>query len=131
MLDVLKSCFLIAFGVALGLFLLFLCEQARAQEAPGHSSHHSGFYDTLKMPNGASCCNDKDCRPVDGWTFDGKIYKIRLKPGGEWITPPQGLVQHKLTPDGGAHACFVDAKGAPFEQYGRVWYCIILPVTGF
>lgn len=119
-------------GVALALCLITASE-TNGQEAPGHSKHHSDFYSTLKMKNGASCCNDKDCRPLFNYRKTSKgLWQIQEKAGGPWQTPPQGVIQYKTTPDGEAHACFEDHNGLPWQDdRGRVWYCVIIPFMGY
>jgi len=128
------SKFLVKIGVLI-FGLVFIYHYANAQH-PSHAQFHEDFYKDLKRRDGvSSCCSNKDCRRLDDWrmTPSGKYH---VKVDGEWIMPPQWVVQHKQTPDGEAHGCYTDGR-APIEgskvpmtdPSDWTWFCLIIPIT--
>jgi len=61
-------------------------------------------YSDWKLPSGASCCSNQDCRPVrayrdpdDGWW--------RAQVNGQWRPVPPSVILDRVAPDGGSHIC--------------------------
>lgn len=74
-----------------------------AEDKAGHAKHHNDFYSTLKVPGkGYSCCNDKDCRPVQ---YRHTSAGLEMLIEGRWIRPPQDRIMVRDTPDNGGHWC--------------------------
>jgi hypothetical protein len=49
----------------LASWLALLPAALMAQDRTGHDAFHE-FYRGLKSPEGESCCNERDCHPVEG-----------------------------------------------------------------
>lgn len=100
-----------------------------AQTRGGHDAFHS-WYQGLKSPEGDSCCNEKDCHPVDSRYVEGApaewILEIRI--GGRWVRVPQQRILPQSSPDGGVHACYSDP--APFMTETTPGLVIRCVVTG-
>lgn len=94
-----------AFG--LGLFFAALSSDAFAHD----------FYSGLKRPDGGSCCNGKDCTPVQMCVRDGRE-GVEIE--GACRPIEWSKVLPMLSPDGQAHACH--SAGAD-----PIIYCLILP----
>lgn len=98
--------------VALGIALSILSSTAAAQQpyggghqehqkvpssepygAPlggGHVEHHS-WYERLKTPQGYSCCNNADCRPVRSILLPDGGYQVFIR--GRWLpVPPERVL---------------------------------------
>lgn len=97
----------------------------------GHSQFHE-FYSGLRNGNGASCCNDNDCRPTQArWndaagTYDYMVdgYWRTLTPGQSFVVvTPEALERlGKQRPDGQAHVCT--------SPDGTHVYCLIPAASG-
>jgi hypothetical protein len=100
-----------------------------AQTRGGHDAFHS-WYQGLKSPEGDSCCNEKDCHPVDSRHVEGApgewILEIRI--GGRWVPVPPQRILPQSSPDGGVHACYSDP--APFMTETTPGLVIRCVVTG-
>jgi hypothetical protein len=111
------------------LMLAISATSAVAQARPGHDKFHE-FYKGLKSPEGESCCNEKDCHPVDGRFVpegtDGRFaLEIRIK--GRWVPVPRDRILPQPSPDGGVHACYSDP--APFmteTEGGLIIRCVVI-----
>jgi hypothetical protein len=104
-----------------GSFLVITGANAARADEDGHAKYHTEFYQYLKQPgNGASCCDNHDCRPAKyRMTKEGPEFFI----GGRWIVPPKRSVMRMLTPDGQGHWCGIDLNaGNPLT------YCAIIPL---
>jgi len=104
------------------ILILVLAGVAIAEEG-GHMKYHDQFYQGLKQANGASCCNNRDCRPAEAYIETES--KTSLMIAGRWIDVPKKKVQKMVTPDGASHWC-------GFNETARVpvTYCAILPWGG-
>jgi len=96
--------------------------------SPEFPTEANDIYLHLNDANGASCCNENDCRPVS----------YRVSPAGvqmylddDWFDVPAGTIQYRSLPDdtgetGGGHWC-----GTAIYQQGHrvvhVTHCAILP----
>lgn len=134
-------------GIIAGLVLIaFVVSQAIAQPsmqdrpipAPGTPPHVHG--DTVPDWYDASCCDNKDCRPVP----DSEIEEIDAD---VWLHKPTGLIFKKVeqvddgeggtvsstrvreSKDGRFHVCFTPelVRGAPSGRY--TGYCIYVKRT--
>ena len=62
------------------------------------------IYDSWKMPSGASCCNQQDCRPVRAYRDpDDGLWRARV--GAGWTVVPPSAVLRRVAPDGNSHIC--------------------------
>ncbi len=102
---------------------------AMAQARPGHETFHE-FYKRLKSPEGESCCNEKDCHPVDGRFVregaDGR-FALEIRIEGHWVRVPRDRILPQPSPDGAVHACYSDP--APFmteTEGGLIIRCVVI-----
>ena len=100
-----------------------------AQTRGGHDAFHS-WYQGLRSPEGDSCCNSKDCHPVDSRYAEGadgeRILEILI--GDRWVLVPKQRILPQSSPDGGVHACYSDP--APFMTETTPGLVIRCVVTG-
>ncbi|HYM01710.1 MAG TPA: hypothetical protein VET85_02125 [Stellaceae bacterium] len=113
--------------LALGLASVIASEGATAQSRGGHDAFH-WWYQTLKSPEGESCCNAKDCHPVDSRYLEGPAgdWTLEIRIGDRWVAVPRSRILPQSSPDGGVHACYSDP--APFmteTSPGLIIRCVI------
>lgn len=91
-----------------------------ATSAVAHRATSGQDYSKYRQQNGASCCDGKDCRPVDYMVRpDGSVIMF---PEGRGIVVEQRQLNEKSSEDGRAHWCGVLApSGSP------ITFCAILP----
>lgn len=98
-----------------------------AEPPGGHDAFHS-WYRGLRSPEGDSCCNEKDCHPVDSRyaTVDGaRTLEISIR--GRWVKVPKDRILPQPSPDGGVHACYSDPASYMTEANpGLVIRCVII-----
>jgi len=116
--------------VSFGFFCaLSSAVSATAQTHGDHDTFHS-WYRSLRSPEGDSCCNEKDCHPVEHQYVEapdgGWILEILI--GGRWVPVPKDRILPQASPDGGVHACYSDP--APFMTETRPGLIIRCVVTG-
>ena len=91
-------------------------------EGPADHDKFHQFYKGLQQPgSGASCCNNKDCRPV---AFRVTATGVEMLIAGRWIRPPDVRTLEIETPDGGAHWCGIETRDEP------ITFCAIIPRSG-
>jgi len=87
----------------------------------GHDALHH-WYETLRQPgNGASCCNNQDCRPTRSRLVEGGGVQVELD--GVWTPVPPGKILNVPSPDLQSHVCAPKA-GSLFPK-GHI-YCVVL-----
>jgi hypothetical protein len=100
-----------------------------AQGRGGHEAFH-WFYRGLKSPEGESCCNEKDCHPVEGRFVpegQGRTFALEILIGTRWVKVPRDRILPQPSPDGAVHACYSDP--APFmteTEAGLVIRCVVI-----
>jgi hypothetical protein len=98
-----------------------------AQSRRGHDAFHE-FYRHLRSPEGESCCNEKDCRPVEGrFVPEGRTFMLEILIGTRWIKVPKDRILPQPSPDGAVHACYSDP--APFmteTAAGLIIRCVVI-----
>ena len=111
----------------LASWLALLPAALMAQDRTGHDAFHE-FYRGLKSPEGESCCNERDCHPVEGrFARQGGGYMLEILIGKRWVKVPKDRILRQPSPDGGVHACYSDP--APFMTEttpGLVIRCVII-----
>lgn len=111
------------------VFLMWMALGLGATEMhSGHATYHN-WYKHQMMPNHPelNCCDDKDCGPVKHRFHKGQP---QMWISGRWVSPPKNIVQYKLTPDGGAHACYSRQREGGTGGEWLMWYCAIFPFMG-
>ena len=102
--------------------------------SPAHILAHD-WYMGLKATDGASCCSNRDCHPVDYRYNASKGLEVRI--GRIWVPINSTMVLPLSSPDDHAHACYyfgiqrnVDEQSSNYlnwEPTGPVIRCVILP----
>lgn len=90
----------------------------------GASGHD--WYSELKDPAGASCCGDRDCRPVAFCSCSDGTQCLAID--GQCMPIPWSQVLPMLSPDGRPHACWSTIA----EDQGSTSlaiFCVVLPGT--
>ncbi|MGH6897705.1 MAG: hypothetical protein ACREJ5_14370 [Geminicoccaceae bacterium] len=82
------------------------------------------WYTGLRSPDGMSCCNERDCRPV-AYRINRDTGREEIQANGAWYPVEYDKVLPFSSPDGGYHACWGNAAGRPDFR------CIILPGMAF
>jgi hypothetical protein len=78
------------------------------------------WYTGLRSPDGMSCCNERDCRPV-AYRINPDTGREEINANGAWHPVEYDKVLPFSSPDAGSHACWGEAAGRP------IFRCIILP----
>jgi hypothetical protein len=100
-----------------------------AQSRGGHDAFHE-FYRHLKSPEGESCCNEKDCHPVEGrFVPEGRSggFALEILIGRRWVRVPKDRILPQPSPDGAVHACY--SNPAPFmteTSAGLIIRCVVI-----
>lgn len=88
--------------------------------ALAHTSATGQDYSKYRRKNGASCCNEKDCRPTRYQReADGSI---TMYPDGQSVNVPRHLINPLPSDDGNAHWC-----GKIYDDQHHLTFCAILP----
>jgi hypothetical protein len=82
------------------------------------------WYTGLRSPDGMSCCNERDCRPV-AYRINPDTGREEIKANGAWHPVEYDKVLPFSPPDGAYHACWSNAAGSPNFR------CIMLPGMAF
>src|SRR5690349_8414432 len=95
--------------LAIGLLLGFGPCGATGQTNSGHDELHY-WYKTLRSPEGESCCNEKDCHPVEGRFVktEASEWVLEIRIGNRWVKVPRDRILSQPSPDGAVHACYSD-----------------------
>ncbi len=100
-------------GVLLAAVLCLVPNLGTAQHAghhhpAEHAQTHEQFYSNWFRPDDRrfSCCNKKDCEPVEARIIGGHWHVLR--PADQrWLrVPPSQVETERDSPDGRNHACF-------------------------
>ena len=81
---------------------------AQHQHPPQHSAIHETFYSDWYRPDDRrySCCNKKDCEPVEARKINGTWHVLR-DADKKWLPVPATQIEtERDSPDGRNHACF-------------------------
>ena len=92
----------------LGLMLLAWPAMAQHHHPPEHAAMHEQFYKNWMRPDNRniSCCNLKDCEPVEVRKVGG-FWELLRPADGKWLRVPWSQVEtERDTPDGRNHGCF-------------------------
>lgn len=66
------------------------------------------WYGTLEQPNGASCCSDHDCRPVQAHMDDNGTWHAWVD-GRQIDIPRERILEGITAPDGNSHLCISES----------------------
>ena len=88
------------------------------------------FYRGKTVPGspGVPCCTKRDCTSLSAYRMvAGGHYEIWL-PQGYWYRPDPKIIRKDVTPDGKAHACFIEYPGMNYAPNRVVVYCVWIPI---
>ncbi|MCD6069606.1 MAG: hypothetical protein K0S42_122 [Microvirga sp.] len=85
--------------------------------ASGAAAHE--WYSGLKNPTGGSCCNGKDCFPVESCSLPDRKEGLQIE--GACRPIPRDRIIDLPSPDGQLHACWGHLEGQPNIL------CVIMP----
>jgi hypothetical protein len=86
-----------------------------------HEAATGQDYSKYRQPNGASCCNGRDCRPVAyEMRSDGSVV---MYPAGQVVVVPRARINKMPSKDGLGHWC-----GFMLPTGGAMTFCAILPM---
>ncbi|MBV9836259.1 MAG: hypothetical protein JO055_17705 [Alphaproteobacteria bacterium] len=77
------------------------------QHGVGHAENHEWYMKLHHPQSGASCCNDRDCRPTRAFLDDNGAWRAQLN--GKWVVVPKDAVLKTQAPDGNSHICANEA----------------------
>jgi len=100
------------------LVLLVAVIVVTAASASPAGSHE--WYTGLRSPDGMSCCNERDCRPV-AYRINPDTGREEIQANGRWYPVEYDKVLPFSSPDGEYHACWGNVAGRPNFR------CIMLP----
>lgn len=85
------------------LLLIGVIHLAHGAPPPDADPQFAPWFQGLQQPNGASCCSEADCRPVESRTA-GDHYQAFVE--GEWLDiPPEKVIRPRSNPIGRAVLC--------------------------
>jgi hypothetical protein len=73
----------------------------------GHAENHEWYKKLLHPNSGASCCDNRDCRPTRAYVDDDGAWQAQLD--GRWVEVPKDAVLRTRAPDGNSHICANEA----------------------
>jgi hypothetical protein len=88
---------------------------------PQHAQIHNDFYQHWMRPDDRrfSCCNQKDCEPVQAKIINGRWHVLRPA-DQKWLPVPTSQIEtERDSPDGRNHACFQP------PNVGDMVYCFL------
>lgn len=105
--DILLMALAVAAGVMLTLAGMKMARAQDGQHGRGHAENHD-WYNGLRHPSsGASCCDQRDCRPTRAFVDDDGNWRAQLN--GRWVKVPKHAVLNTRAPDGNSHICANEA----------------------
>ncbi len=110
--------------VVLGVLALAWAGTANAHDRKAMTDPDRGkWFDSLTTPNGASCCNLKDCHQTEADWHAGQWWAVVE---GKWTPiPPEKVLSHPTSIDGEAYVCNAVIGTPP------TIYCFVPPVNGY
>ena len=119
----------VLFVLCLAPSLAMCAPEVMAQAESGHETFHR-WYQGLKSPEGESCCNEKDCHPVDSRYVAGGVdgpWTLEILIRNRWVKVPKDRILPQPSPDGGVHACYSDPASYMTETTpGLVIRCVVI-----
>jgi len=101
---------------ALGALILSGCLlQKLALPAAAHDRFHAEFYSKWVTREGISCCNAKDCRPIDDANVRVRNQAVEVYVEGEWVVVAPENIRPYEAPDMHNHLCHM----------GRIIFCFV------
>ncbi|HEU0062869.1 MAG TPA: hypothetical protein VFR19_23530 [Hyphomicrobiaceae bacterium] len=83
--------------------------------AHDHQSYHAEFYSKWVTREGISCCNAKDCQPIDDRNVRVRSQGVEVYVEGEWVPVSPEKIRPYHAPDMNNHVCHL----------GRIIFCFV------
>lgn len=119
----------LAIVVIIATALAVAVSQSRAQHnghPPQDQAIHEQFYSTWMRPDAPdlSCCNKKDCYPVEARFTNGQWFAKRRE-DGKWLAIPASKIEHNRdSPDGRNHMCAPKPENESWSEGGVFCFSI-------
>ena len=86
-----------------------------ALPAAAHDPYHAEFYSRWVTRDGISCCNAKDCQPIDDANVRVRNQAVEVYVEGEWVPVAPEKIRPYEAPDMHSHVCHM----------GRIIFCFV------
>jgi len=86
-----------------------------ALPAAAHDRNHAEFYSRWVTRDGISCCNAKDCQPIDDANVRVRNQAVEVYVEGEWVPVAPEKIRPYEAPDMHSHLCHM----------GRIIFCFV------
>jgi hypothetical protein len=86
-----------------------------ALPAAAHDRYHAEFYSRWVTRDGISCCNAKDCQPIDDANVRVRNQAVEVYVEGEWVPVAPEKIRPYEAPDMHSHVCHM----------GRIIFCFV------
>jgi hypothetical protein len=83
--------------------------------AAAHDRYHAEFYSHWVTREGISCCNAKDCQPIDDAHVRIRNQVVEVYVEGEWVPVAPEKIRPYQAPDMHSHLCHM----------GRIIFCFV------
>lgn len=83
--------------------------------AHDHDTYHAEFYSNWVTREGISCCNTRDCSPIDDKNVRIRSGGVEVYVEGEWVPVSPEKVRPYHAPDMNSHVCHI----------GRIIFCFV------
>jgi hypothetical protein len=80
-----------------------------------HDRYHADFYSRWVTREGISCCNAKDCEPIDDANIRVRHQGVEVYVEGEWVPVAPEKIRPYEAPDMHSHLCHM----------GRIIFCFV------
>lgn len=101
--DLLWTALAVLLAVATALMAPGVVFAQEGAHGVGHAQMHHAYKHWVQPDNGASCCDDRDCRPTRArGDMDGNWEAWN---GSKWIPIPRNKILKLPSPDGRSHLC--------------------------
>ena len=93
---------LVIVAIVIGFLLSLLPLRAAAHD---HHTYHAEFYSQWLTRDGISCCNARDCEPIDDQRVRVRSGGLEVYVEGQWVSVSPEKVRPYEAPDMMSHLC--------------------------